>query len=37
LLSLLMGPLILAALLLALVAVAFNLWPTLNRMSEWGD
>lgn len=37
LLALLMGPLVLAALLLMLAAVAFNLWPTLNRMSEWGD
>ena len=37
LMALLIGPFVLVALLLALIAVAFNLWPTLNRMSEWGD
>ena len=31
------GPFVLAALLLSLVLMAFNLWPTFNRMSEWGD
>ena len=35
--TLLAGPFVLAALLLSLVLMAFNLWPTFNCMSEWGD
>jgi hypothetical protein len=37
LLTLFAGPFVLAALMLTIAIVAFNLWPTFNRISEWGD
>jgi hypothetical protein len=37
LMTLFTGPIVLAALLLSLLLMAFNLWPTFNSMSEWGD
>lgn len=37
LMTLITGPIVLAALLLSLLLMAFNLWPTFNSMSEWGD
>jgi len=37
LMTLFAGPIVLAALLLSLFLMAFNLWPTFNSMSEWGD
>jgi hypothetical protein len=35
--TLLAGPIVLAALLLSLFLMAFNLWPTFSSMSEWSD
>jgi uncharacterized membrane protein HdeD (DUF308 family) len=37
LLTLFAGPFVLAALLLSIIVIAFNVWPTFNRFSEWGD
>ena len=37
LMTLLAGPIVLAALLLSLFLMAFNLWPTFSSMSEWSD
>jgi hypothetical protein len=37
LMTLLTGPIVLAALLLSLFLMAFNLWPTFSSMSEWSD
>lgn len=37
LMTLFAGPTVLAALLISLLLMAFNLWPTFNSMSEWDD
>jgi hypothetical protein len=37
LMTLFAGPIVLAALLLSLFLMAFNLWPTFNSLSEWSD
>ncbi|CAM2141886.1 ABC transporter permease [Pararobbsia alpina] len=36
-LTLFAGPFVLAALMLSFIVVAFNVWPTFHRISEWGD
>ena len=37
LMTLFAGPFVLAALIFSFVLLAFNVWPTFYRFSEWGD
>lgn len=37
LMTLFAGPFVLVALMLSIVLLAFNVWPTFHRFSEWGD